>query len=156
MELIIFIGASGVGKSTLAKKLAKKSAYVYHDMDEETDIKRCGSIYLSQAALALQKYSLDKTNTHICDFGAGFQNQPCFYDILKPYADKLINIHEENPEKIYRNRIPNRTLGEFTNTEHASHRERLYKLAAFKLTRTDNPDNDVMKILNWLCGRSGG
>jgi dephospho-CoA kinase len=148
--VIIFIGASGVGKSTLAKKLATRTRYTYHDMDEETDIKTHRHAYLNQAARDLQKYSLDKTTTHILDFGAGFQNQPCFFHVLQRYADKLITVHEEDPRKIYRNRIPDRPFEEFMSTEHAPHREKLYNLAGYKLTRSANSENDVAAIISYF------
>jgi hypothetical protein len=60
-------------------------------------------------------------------------------------------VHEENPGKIYRNRIADRSIKEFINTEYAPHREKLYKLAAYQLTRTDNPENGTMAIVNYVA-----
>jgi len=146
MAVIILIGPSHAGKTTLGKRVSCALKAEYHDMDIEAKVRM--SDYMDNAKQLLEKYSSTEER-HILDFGAGYQNHEDSYGLFKPFSDFMITIWEK-PEILFQHhKLGNTKLRfeDFSNIEYREARQKIYNMAKYRLERTwDDIEGDVVKL----------
>ncbi len=108
MSLIFLIGYMGCGKTTLAKKLAKKLNYEWIDTDsfiEEKEGRSISEIFDIKGEAYFRKFelqcieNLSKDKSLIVSTGGGL---PCYNNLIEILNQKGITIYlERNPKELF-------------------------------------------------------
>jgi len=151
---ILVIGPSGVGKSTISKKIAEICNYEYIDLDVAAKV-HDGSEYPKRGVEIIE--AVERRNdgkTYIIDIGAGFQNQEALFEFFEERKSRLLCIYAP-PDIAYLRNInrknsywENKTIDAYKECEYSEYRERLYSLGE----KTINTDayNTGQKMCAWI------
>jgi hypothetical protein len=144
--VIILVGPSKVGKTTLSGKITKKIEAAHLDMD----LKATGKDKVEKAKAMLKEKDLEPM-LYILDFGADFQNfDATSYNLFSPYANKMITILAD--EAVVHRRHGQRDKEEFLRTEFRENRKRIYDMSAYRLNTTKDEDKDAETLLTFIEG----
>ncbi len=113
MNNIFLLGYMGSGKSTVAKKIARKMDYNWIDLDTLIQEQQGASISAifdkeGEEAFRLMEqqalYSCSNINDTIVSLGGG---TPCFFDNMEWIKNNSISVYLKMPAKVLLNRLQN-------------------------------------------------
>ena len=163
---IILIGFMGSGKTTLAKKLAKKMSHSFYDLDHEIEVKekltisqifeQKGESYFRESETTSLKTLLALEKPFVISVGGG---TPCFGDNMELIKTSAISIYLNYNAGILTSRLINAKvkrpliknlneteLKEFI-TNKLSEREFFYKQSNFMLAGNNIKVEDLLLLL---------